>query len=197
MNLTELQNEYFKLSGSCADRRWKKETLLERLETLRERARVAEQQRIEAEAARQKLMDERQERIERRGSVEDFTSNWKKVEDDPEDEQKFRYMLRNALRTIDQEKSEIEKFVKNIQENPLYALQWSKSVFELSAEAAVAREMVEFFENGQTYSEWMKAANTEALRKARSPAMSTSPTSNLVDTYLAAAWADAAENSWY
>jgi hypothetical protein len=96
---------------------------------------------------------------------------------------------------IEREEKKLKDFAKSMSENPLYALSWSKDVFVASAKACVAKELVSMFEAGATFEEWQEEARRNALRMARNPSMSTSPTSNLVDMCVGAAWAEAAEES--
>lgn len=189
----ELRNEYHVLSGNFADKRWGLPRLTEEVAKLREAkakvdaARAAQEARDAAEKA------ERAARIASRGSVEEFIAK----KDLEESERKFSWLIRRAIGEIEREKLKLESFTKSMSENPTYALSWSKDVFAAAARGAVARELINAFAAGATLEEWKEEARRNALRMARNPAMSTSPTSNLMDTYLGAAWADAAEETFF
>jgi hypothetical protein len=187
-----LRDEYHELTpGGSVDSRWGIARLTEEVAKLREAkaakdaARAAEETRKNAEKV------ERDARIASRGSVEEFVAN----RDLEESERKLSWLIRRALGAIEREEKKLKDFAKSMSENPLYALSWSKDVFETSAKAAVAKELLRAFEMGATFEEWQEEARRNAMRLARNPSMSTSPTSNLVDTYVCAAWADAASES--
>jgi hypothetical protein len=190
MTLFDLRNQYHELSGDFADGRWKEPRLKQEISRLLEVKAEKEAKAAEAEAQKLAAKAEREALITARGTLEEFIL--KRSSDMlSESDQKFAFSLRRAVSVIEQEKVAVAKFAKEVQENPSYALSWSKGLFELTAKAAVAKEMTYWFTLGGTYEGWVENAQSEALRKARSPAMSTSPTSNLMDTYIAAAWADA------
>lgn len=195
MTLNELREQYENLSGYPADGRWKESRLLSEVEVLLEKKAEKEARLAEEEKQRQIAKEMREARIAARGTLQEFIE--KRFADGlSESDQKFSFALRRAVAKIEREKTEIAKFAKDVQENPSYALSWSKGLFEVAANAKVARQMIYWFEQGGTYEGWVEEARKEALRMARSPSMSTSPTSNLMDSYTAAAWADAADDWW-
>ena len=196
MTLSELRNQYQNLSGDFADGRWKEPRLAEEISRLLEAKAEKEAKAAEIEAQKLAVKAEQEARIAARGPLQEFIS--KRSSDIlAESDQRFAFSLRRAVLAIEQEKVAVANFAKEVQENPIYALSWSKGLFEVTAKAAIAKEMVVWFEAGRTYEGWIKNAQKEALRKASSPAMSTSPTSNLMETYMTAAWADAAQdNRW-
>lgn len=187
-----LCNEYYKLTyGSQADARWGVARLTEEVSKLLAAKSVKDAARAVEEARKAAEKAERDARIASRGSVEEFIAS-KELEDS---ERKLSWLLRRAMGEIEREAKTLKDFAKSMSENPLYALSWSKEVFEKSARASVAKELLKAFEMGATFEEWQEEARRNAMRMARHPAMSTSPTSNLVDTYVCAAWADAASES--
>jgi len=195
MTLSELRDQYKELSGDFADGRWKEPRLAEEVSRLLEAKAEKEAKAAEAERQKQIAKEMKEARIAARGPLEKFIQN-RSSDFLSESDQRFAFSLRLAVSVIEQEKTSLEKFAKEVQETPSYALSWSKSLFEVVGKATVAKEMVKWFENGATYEGWVENAQSEALRKARSPAMSTSPTSNLMETYIAAAWADAVSGWW-
>ena len=190
-----LRIQFQELSGRRADGRWSVDKLKENVEQLILENEMREAEVAEREAKKAQIKAEQEARIAARGSVEEFVEKWSS-DDLSESDKKFSYSLRRALSAIEQEKVAVANFAKEVQENPIYALSWSKGLFEVTAKAKVAREMIFWFEAGRTYEGWIVNAQEEALRMARSPAMSTSPTSNLMETYIAAVWADAASGWW-
>jgi hypothetical protein len=192
--MLDLRNRYHELTGAFADKRWGEKRLTEEVAALEEKEQKRKVKR-EEEAKKAALAAERQALIESRGSLDEFIGRIY-VEEDDEDTNKFRHALRKAVRAIDNEKEAIAKFNEDLQKNPVYALEWSKGMFEVAAKAAVAREMISAFELGVTYANWKEWANKEALRRARSTSFSTSPTSNLMSSYLTEAWVDVVDSYW-
>lgn len=187
----ELRNEYHVLTGYFADKRWGLNRIELEVTKLREKREAADARRAAEEAIKAAEKAEREARIASRGSVEEFITK----RDLEESERKLAWLIRRALGAIEREETKLKEFAKSMSENPLYALSWSKDVFVVSANAAVAKELLKAFAAGATLEEWKEEARRNALRMARNPSMSTSPTSNLVDMYVGAAWADAADES--
>ena len=187
----ELRNEYHVLTGDFADKRWGLSRLTEEVSKLREVKAVIDAARAAEETRKAVEKSERDARVAYRGSVEEFIGK----RDLEESERKLSWLLRRAMGDIEREAKKLKDFAKSMSENPLYALSWSKDVFDASAKAAVAKELVKAFEAGATFEEWQEEARRNAMRMARNPSMSTSPTSNLVDMCVCAAWADAASES--
>jgi hypothetical protein len=186
----DLGNVYHKLTGNFADRRWGLPRLQAEVSRLQEEKEIREAERIAAENHKRIAQEIREARIARRGILNDFIHQ-RNSDQLNEEERRFAYALRRAVSLVEQQTNEVEKFANELRKNPTYALSWSKGLFEMTAKAEVARQMIHWFNQGGTFSGWVEEATKEALRKARSPSMSTSPTSNLMETYIAAAWADA------
>lgn len=196
MTKAELQSQFHTLSGFKADGRWSVQKLTEEVDELRKKD--AERKAAVAEREEQDRLahEERLARIEARGPLDEFVKS-RHNETLSESDRKFASKLRRAVSVIECEQKELKKFAEQVVENPTHALSWSKGLFVLVAEAVVAREMVNWFERGGTFEGWVTHATKTALAKGRSPSMSTSPTSNLMDTFVAAAWADVAEDRWF
>jgi hypothetical protein len=190
-----LRIQFQELSGRRADGRWSVDKLKESVQQLILENEKREAEVADREAKKAQIKAEQEARIAERGTLEEFLSK-RRSDMLSESDEKFAFLLRRAVSVIEQEKVAVTNFAKEVQENPIYALSWSKGLFEVTAKAKVAREMIFWFEAGRTYEGWIVNAQEEALRMARSPAMSTSPTSNLMETYIAAAWADAASGWW-
>lgn len=97
--------------------------------------------------------------------------------------------------------TEKEKFIRDLNQDPLHALQWSQSLFKEVAMANVAKQLIRLI-NSDSWSKFSETegmnmlrdhVNTCALRLARYPAFSTSVTDNLINTFETKAWAEAAD----
>lgn len=188
----ELRNAFHELTGDFADRRWGLPRLQKEVSRLQEAKATREAAQLEAENKKRIAQEIREARIARRGSADEFMRRDNR--EMGEAEQALAWAMRSAKRDLDIEADRLKKFAESMEKNPVYALSWSKDVFAASAKGAVARELMNAFAAGATYEEWKEEARRNALRMARNPAMSTSPTSNLMDAYLGAAWAEAAED---
>jgi alanyl-tRNA synthetase len=194
-NMFDLRNSYHELTGKFADQRWGLPRLQSEVSRLLGEKAAREAERLEAENQKRIEKEILEARIAQRGNLTEFIG-LRNSDHLDEEEHRFAYALRRAVSLVEQEANEVEKFANELRKNPTYALSWSKGLFEMTAKAAVARQMIHWFNHGGTYSGWVEEATKEALRKARSPSMSTSPTSNLMETYIAAAWADAVSGWW-
>lgn len=92
--------------------------------------------------------------------------------------------------------AQCDKFAEGFAKDPAYALSWSNSVFQNAARLSVARSLVYAFtpREGETTCTVQQARDTcrdRIMNKARYPAQSTSPTSNLMEQFEAAAYAEA------
>ncbi len=75
-------------------------------------------------------------------------------------------------------------------------LSWSKDEFRELGRAQVLTELLGALDAGVSARMIVAHCEREALRRAESPPQSTSPTSNLAEQYLCAAWAEAARPGW-
>jgi hypothetical protein len=92
--------------------------------------------------------------------------------------------------------AQCDKFAADFAKDPAYALSWSNSVFQNAARLKVANMLVYAFteREGETTCTVDQARDTcrdRIMNKARYPAQSTSPTSNLMEQFEAAAYAEA------
>jgi hypothetical protein len=89
-----------------------------------------------------------------------------------------------------------DQFAEDFAKDPAHALGWSNSVFQAAARLKIAQMMVYAFtpREGEAVCTIKQARDTcleRVMNKARWPAQSTSPTSNLMEQYEAAAYAEA------
>jgi hypothetical protein len=186
--LETLRDEYYALTQSSADRRWSVARLGAAVREVREAKALAAAVRAEKELEKARIAAERKNRSAARGSAEEFaklafTGNLS------EDEAKMSFAVRSALRAVETEKTKVREFAEDLEKDSAYALEWSNDMFRVSATAKVARHLIRYFEAGVTWNEWREDALTEALRGAASPRASTSMTSNLMESFISAAWA--------
>jgi len=95
-----------------------------------------------------------------------------------------------------------DKFAADFAKDPAYALSWGNSVFQEAARLKIAQMMVHAFterEDGAvlTVATAREVCLDRVMNKARWPAQSTSPTSNLMEQFEAAAYAEALDELKY
>jgi len=95
-----------------------------------------------------------------------------------------------------QAQTQIDKFKAALDKDPAHALSWGTGVFQAAATLKVAHMLVYAFteREGEVMCTIEQARDTlldRVMQKARYPAQSTSPTSNLMEQYEAAAYAEA------
>lgn len=75
----------------------------------------------------------------------------------------------------------LERFKENFAKDPSYALEWGFEAFKNAATVEVCTAMLSYLERPEATIEAIRAYLTkQALRGARNPSFSTSPTSNLM-----------------
>jgi hypothetical protein len=98
--------------------------------------------------------------------------------------------------------AQIDKFKVELDKDPAYALSWGNGVFQSAARLKVASMLVYGFtptEGAPVYTveQAIEFLTDRVMSKARYPAQSTSPTSNLMEQYEAAAYAEALDELRY
>jgi hypothetical protein len=104
--------------------------------------------------------------------------------------------LKKFTAIAEQAQKQIDKFKAELDKDPAYALSWGLSAFQSAARLKIANMLVYAFteREGETMCTLDQARDTlmdRVMNKARYPAQSTSPTSNLMEQYEAAAYAEA------
>jgi len=97
---------------------------------------------------------------------------------------------------------QIDKFKEELDTDPWQALKWSTKLFEAVATLSVAKMIVYSFteragETVATIEEVRQLLMSRVLHRSKYPPQSTSPTSNLVEQYELAAYAEALEELGY
>jgi hypothetical protein len=110
--------------------------------------------------------------------------------------------LKKFTAIAEQARAKIDKFQAEFSKDPAHALTWSNGVFQSAARLKIANMLVYAFtpREGETAYTIKQARDTlldRVLNKARYPAQSTSPTSNLMEQYEAAAYAEALDELKY
>jgi hypothetical protein len=96
------------------------------------------------------------------------------------------YIVRRIRMDLERAQERIAKFSADIARDAAYALSWSTSVFEAAAEERVLKQVLRAIDEDQDV---MAVLTDSVLCKARYPAQSSSPTSNLIEQYELAALA--------
>jgi hypothetical protein len=89
-----------------------------------------------------------------------------------------------------------EKIAKGEAHQIAHALSWGRTEYEAAATAQVTAEILLHLEKGVTPATIREHALREALRGARTVPSSTSQTSNLMEAYVTAAWAEIASDGY-
>jgi len=97
---------------------------------------------------------------------------------------------------VEQAQANIDKFKEQLDKDPAHALSWGLDAFHNAARLKIASMLVYAFtpregSSASTIQEAREFLMDRVMNKARYPAQSTSPTSNLMEQYEAAAYAEA------
>jgi hypothetical protein len=103
---------------------------------------------------------------------------------------------------VEQAQANIDKFKAALDKDPAHALSWGLDAFQNAARLKVASMLVYAFTpregvSASTIQEAREFLMDRVMNKARYPAQSTSPTSNLMEQYEAAAYAEALDELRY
>jgi hypothetical protein len=105
--------------------------------------------------------------------------------------------LKKFTAISEQARAQIDKFKVELDKDPAYALSWGNDVFKNAARLKVAGMLVNAFSDTCTVEQARETLLDRVMNKARYPAQSTSPTSNLMEQYEAAAYAEALDELKY
>lgn len=106
------------------------------------------------------------------------------------------YLTKRFQHKLDEAQSEVAAFVGKVQHDAAYALSWSNSVFQAAAKERVYKQVIASIKDSVSEDGELDLSNIigmvtdRVLHKAKYPAQSTSPTSNLIEQYELATWAD-------
>lgn len=110
--------------------------------------------------------------------------------------------LKKFTAMAEQAQAKIDKFQAEFSKDPAHALTWGLDAFQSAARLKVAQMLVAAFtprDGSQDYTveQAIGYLTDRVMSKARYPAQSTSPTSNLMEQYEAAAYAEALDELRY
>jgi hypothetical protein len=110
--------------------------------------------------------------------------------------------LKKFTAIAEQAQAQIDKFKLELNKDPAYALSWGNGVFQSAARLKVAKMLIEAFtvkagSENYTVEQAVGYLTDRVMGLARYPAQSTSPTSNLMEQYEAAAYAEALDELRY
>jgi hypothetical protein len=110
--------------------------------------------------------------------------------------------LKKFTAMAEQAQAKIDKFQADFSKDPAHALTWGLDAFQAAARLRVANMLVYGFTPTEVFPVYTVEQAREflmdrVLSKARYPAQSTSPTSNLMEQYEAAAYAEALDELKY
>jgi len=110
--------------------------------------------------------------------------------------------LKKFTAIAEQAQAQIDKFKADLDKDPAHALTWGLDAFHNAARLKVASMLVYGFtpkEGSPVYTveQAVEFLTDRVLNKARYPAQSTSPTSNLMEQYEASAYAEALDELRY
>tara|TARA_R110000851_G_scaffold50352_1_gene120299 strand:- start:343 stop:954 length:612 start_codon:yes stop_codon:yes gene_type:complete len=193
-NVTTVKNELraeLTALGVSIDMRWSAVSLKEKIAA--KLAAMIETTRIHAEREAAKAADvaAREARIAQRGEFATFSERVGR--DDGKAERQLSRVTSWAQREIDNHTKMSAKFAEEYAKNPLHAMSWSGEYFTHAAAYTVAMTVKSMFEGGVSVTDILGEAMREVMQKAKYPANSTSPTSNLCDTTVLATWTKVAE----
>jgi hypothetical protein len=97
----------------------------------------------------------------------------------------------NALKNrINSAQFEIEKFKTRLDKDPADALSWSLTAFQCAAKLKVLNLVTDALESGEEIEQVCDSLLNRVMTRSKYPAQSSSPTSNLIDQYELAAYAE-------
>jgi len=100
-------------------------------------------------------------------------------------------LLTRFQRQVDSTQASLDKFALEFAKDPAHALTWGTDAFANAAKLRVLKQIVVALEDGNGNLDNIRSTLTDrVLHRAKYPAQSTSPTSNLIETYELAACAD-------
>lgn len=99
-------------------------------------------------------------------------------------------LLSKYQRQIDSKYHILDKFKESFDKDPAYALSWGNEVFREAAELRVLKRIVVELQNDCTIDAIRSTLLNLVLNKSKYPPQSTSPTSNLIEQYELAAYAN-------
>jgi hypothetical protein len=188
--LRDLRDQY--CAYNCGTRKQAKELDAPQLASAIANARRNEH--LKEQRAREQANKEAAEKAAREARIAERADAdaWMAREFDyPSDDHRLQRIARLLKDNVEAENAAKDRFLKNLDADPRYALSWSKDYFLAVARGTVARELAAaIFENGVSLEDLLKVATSNAVRAARYPASSSSSTDNLMEACMGTAWAE-------
>ena len=93
-------------------------------------------------------------------------------------------LLARFQSSAERDQAALDKFARDFAVDPAYALSWSNGIFEVAARLKITKQIIAALEDGSGTLENIRATMMDrVMHKAKYPAQSTSPTSNLIEQY--------------
>ncbi len=162
--------------------------------------RLKEQKRQAENEANEKRMAEQRARFEankaRRGEdMAKFALDWDMRQMEGTDTKEWDF-FKDATRSLKRAQSELAEWTEKLAKDPSYALDWGMTAFKAAADIKVLSMVAYYFSMGLDVSDIRTEFDKEVYRGASFPCRSTSPTSNLMEQEIVAAYARAIRKGW-
>lgn len=95
------------------------------------------------------------------------------------------------------EQDRLDKFAADFAKDPSYALSWGTDAFKSAAKLKILKQIVAALQEGATLDNVKDTVMDRVLNKSKYPPQSTSPTSNLMEQYELASYAEILDDLKY
>lgn len=100
-------------------------------------------------------------------------------------------LLKRFQNQADSVQGRLDKFAQDFAKDPAHALSWGTDTFQAAAKLKVLKQIIAALEGGEANLDNIRSTLMDrVLHRAKYPAQSTSPTSNLIEQYELSACAD-------
>lgn len=103
---------------------------------------------------------------------------------------KQAYLIKRLESGIKCGQESIAKFAEKLIADPAYTLSWGNDSFKVAATLKVQNQLLNALNDGATVQQLKDTLTDRVINKSKYPPQSTSPTSNLMEQYELAAYAD-------
>lgn len=198
MTNLQLRAEYAELTGNKALNKWLRTKLIEMVEVARVLAASAAERKARHDAEEAGRAQRQADTEARKALRADL--NWRTdagVGLLGEAERDIERIMRKCDYAIQDMEMQRAKLIEGLAGDMLYALSWSKYAFEVAAKGDVMTQVRNAILSGVAKDVLIEHAQDQVASKAKYPAHSSSPTSNLAEQYTLAAWANFIQDiSW-
>ena len=98
--------------------------------------------------------------------------------------------IASLQRQITVVENQLKQFQESFAKDPAHALAWSNDTFKRAAGLTVLKQVVKSLESGTSVEDIKSTLTDRVMSRSKYPAQSTSPTSNLIEQYELAAYAE-------